>query len=99
MTTSKDITSTEFPRVKTQRELWDAWQAPETLEENVRLFFEIMDTKEYSDMSDREFHPTRFNAEDRCIDSCRVWDTHRLNKIMKRMKELCSSPIPTTEAR
>lgn len=74
----------------TQREVWDAWQAPETLEENVRLFFQILETKEMSD-SGREFHPTRFNAEERCIDSCRVWDTHRLNRIMKKMKELSNA--------
>lgn len=72
----------------TQKERWEAWQPPETLAENVKLFFEILDTKEYSEMSDREFHPNRFNAEDRVIDSCRVWDTHRLVKILSKMKEL-----------
>ena len=95
MVTSKDIMSTEFPRVKAQRELWEAWTAPEILEENVRLFFEILDTKEYSGMSDCEFHPNRFDAEERCIHSCRVWDTHRLKKIMKKMKELSCQTTPT----
>lgn len=77
----------------TQKERWEAWSAPETLEENVRLFFEILDIKEYSEMSDTEFHPNRFNAEERVINSCRVWDTHRLGKIMTKMKELCNSNI------
>jgi len=76
----------------TQKEIWEAWTAPDTLEECVKLFFEILDTKEYSDMSDREFHPTRFNAEERAIISCRVWDTHRLGKLLPRMKELAQHP-------
>lgn len=74
----------------TQREIWDAWKAPETLEENVRMFFEFLDKTEYSEMSDKEFHPNRWNLEDRTISSCRVWDTHRLNRVMKKMKELCN---------
>lgn len=72
----------------TQREIWDAWTPPETLKDCVKLFFEIMDRKEYSEGSDREFHPNRMNVENRTIDSCRVWDTHRLNRILKKMKEL-----------
>lgn len=71
----------------TQKERWEAWTAPETLEENVRMFFEILDTKEVSD-NDVEFHPNRFNAEELVINSCRVWDTHRLGKIMIKMKDL-----------
>lgn len=70
-----------------QREIWDNWTAPETLEENVRMFFEILDQKETSS-SGREFHPTRMNIEDRKIDSCRVWDSHRLKRILAKMKEL-----------
>lgn len=68
-----------------QKEIWDAYKAPETLKECVSKFFEIMDSKEVSD-NDVEFHPNR-------ISSCRVWDTHRLERILKKMKELSASNI------
>ena len=71
----------------TQREIWDAWKAPESLQECVKLFFELMDKTEYSS-NDIEFHPNKFDAEGRCISSCRVWDTHRLKRTMAKMKEL-----------
>lgn len=71
----------------TQKEIWDAWKAPETLEECIRLFFELLDKKEYSS-NDVEFSPNKFDVEGRCIHSCRVWDTHCLNRTMTKMKEL-----------
>lgn len=74
----------------TQRDLWNDWKAPETLKENVKMFFEFLDKKEYSDMSDTEFHPNKFDLEDRTIGSCRVWDTHRLSRVMAKMKELAN---------
>lgn len=64
----------------TQKEIWDSWKAPETLEDCVRLFFEILDIEETSDEG-RRFRPT-------VINSCRVWDGHRLNKLLPKMKEL-----------
>lgn len=85
MTSSKNITSTEFPRVKTQRELWEAWTAPETLEDCVKLLFEILDSKEVS-AEDRQFRPTY-------ISTVRVWDAHRLNKLLPRMKELSNTTV------
>ena len=72
----------------TQREIWEQWTPPNTLEECVKLFFEILDAKEYSETSGRMFKPNRFDAEEKVINSCRVWDTHRLNKILPKMKEL-----------
>lgn len=72
----------------TQKEIWDAWKAPDTLEECVKLFFEILDTRESNERGDHEFNPTRFNFEEKVIDSCRVWDTHRLAKLLPKMKEL-----------
>lgn len=80
----------ELPqRAKTQREIWDEWQAPNNLEECTRMFFELLDKKEYSS-NDVEFQPNRFNIEERVIGSCRVWDTHRLRRIMTKMKELAN---------
>lgn len=82
MVTAKQINSTEFPRAKSQREIWEEWVAPESLEECVKMFFELIDKVETSD-SGVDFKPNRMH-----IDSCRVWDTHRLNRILPRMKEL-----------
>lgn len=72
----------------TQREIWDAWAPPDDLKDCVKLFFEILDTKEYSEMADKEFHPTKFNLKDKKIDTIRVWDAHRLGKLLPKMKEL-----------
>jgi hypothetical protein len=66
-------------------ERWDAWKAPDTLEGNVKLFFEILDIKEESDEG-RVFSPNY-------ISSCRVWDTHRLNKLITKMKELINTRV------
>jgi len=84
----KSIETETTSTTKTQKQIWDEWQAPETLKECVKMFFEILDAKEYSETSGRMFHPNKFNAEERVINSCRVWDTHRLGKIMTKMKEL-----------
>ncbi len=66
----------------TQAEYWENWKAPDDLKECVKLFWEICDTVETSD-SGRDFKPNRLE-----IHSCRVWDTHRLGKIIPKMKEL-----------
>lgn len=70
----------------TQKEIWDAWKAPETLEECVALLFEIIDSKEISDEG-REFRPTY-------ITSCRVWDSHRLGKLLPKMREIVIKDNP-----
>lgn len=67
-----------------QAERWDQWQPPETLEGCVKLFFELVDKVETSD-GGVDFKPNRMH-----IDSCRVWDTHQLNRIIPKMKELCN---------
>lgn len=72
----------------TMKEVWDAWKAPETLEENVRLFFQILDQKEHSDNSGCSWSPTKMDFDDLCIHSCRVWDSHRLKRVFAKMKEL-----------
>lgn len=65
---------------ETLKERWDNWVAPNTLEECTQLLLEILDSKEISDEG-REFKPTY-------ITSCRVWDSHRLGKLIPKMKEL-----------
>ncbi len=65
---------------ETQKERWEKWAPPETLEGCVKLLFEIFDAEETSD-SGRDFHPTY-------ISSCRVWDSHRLGRLIPKMKEL-----------
>lgn len=75
----------------TQAEVWKAWKAPETLEECVKMFFELVDKVEVSN-NDVEFKPNRME-----INSCRVWDTHKLGKIIPKMRELsndCSTSMP-----
>lgn len=76
------VCKAQAPYTITQKERWENWQAPETLEECVKLFFELVNKTETSD-NDVEFKPNRM-----VINSCRVWDTHRLNKIIPKMKEL-----------
>lgn len=67
----------------TSREIFDNYTAPETLEENVKLFFEILDTIEISD-NGKSFRPNY-------ISSCRVWDNHRLDCLLKKMKQLINN--------
>lgn len=67
---------------KTQKQIWDEWQAPDTLEGCVKLFWELCDKTEISSNGVR-FKPNRLE-----IASCRVWDTHRLGRIIPKMKEL-----------
>lgn len=69
----------------TQKEIWDAWKAPDTFDECVNLMFEIFDTVETSD-SGRDFKPTY-------ISSVRVWDAHRLGKLLPKMKELSKREV------
>lgn len=69
----------------TQAERWDqiAKEIKEKtdLKELVRDFFAILDIVESNDEGSRDFHPN-------CISSCRVFDSHKLNAIIPRMKEL-----------
>lgn len=51
------------------------------LKELVRDFFAILDIVESNDAGSRDFHPNY-------ISSCRVFDSHKLNAIIPRMKEL-----------
>ena len=71
----------------TQAERWEQWKAPDTLEECVKLFFELVDKVETSDAG-RDFKPNRMK-----IDSCRVWDTHQLERIIPKMKELANGKV------
>lgn len=64
---------------------WDELTKPaDTLEENVRRFFTILDTKEVSEMSDEEFHPTKLEVY---IGSCRVLDCEKLKRLLEEMKK------------
>lgn len=53
------------------------------LEENVRRFFTILDTKEISD-NDVEFNPVKLEV---FISSVRVMKTAELNKLLNAMRE------------
>lgn len=64
----------------TQKERWEQWKPPGTLKDCVKLLFEILDTVETSD-GGRDFKPTY-------ISSCRVWDSHRLGRLLPKMKDL-----------
>lgn len=72
----------------TQKQLWDAWKAPDSLEDNVKLFFELVDKVEVSS-NDVEFRPNRLE-----IASCRVWDAHKLRMVMPKMRELVGAKEP-----
>lgn len=74
------IRDVEDPRSMTQKDRWEAWQAPNNVLDCVRLFFEILDGYEVSD-NDVAFRPTT-------IGSCRVWDAHRLSLILPKMREM-----------
>lgn len=63
-----------------QADVWNNWTPPQTLQECVTLLFEILDATEMSSEG-REFHPT-------VIRSCRTWDQHRLDKLLKHMKSI-----------
>lgn len=69
----------------TQAERWDqiAKEIKEKtdLKELVRDFFAILDIVESNDSGTRDFHPNY-------ISSCRIFDSHKLNAIIPRMKEL-----------
>lgn len=64
----------------TQKEIWDQWTPPDNVLDAIRLFFEILDGFETS-YNDVAFHPTY-------ISSCRVWDTHRLNRLLPKIREM-----------
>lgn len=70
---------------ETQKEYWERWAPPDDLKECIKLLFEILDAKESSDMGGPDFHPTH-------ISSCRVWDTHRLNKLLPYLRDLVHDP-------
>lgn len=67
------------------KEQWDAiaeeYKNKTDLKELVRDFFAILDIREDSEMSGKTFAPNY-------ISSCRVFDSHKLNAIIPRMKEL-----------
>lgn len=71
---------------ETLKDRWDAWKAPDSLDECVLLFMEILETEEIKDSGNR-FRPNKI-TDDAKISSCRVWDTHRMGKILERMKTL-----------
>ena len=66
------------------------WTFPkyDHLQDAVKRFFEILDIKEYSEMSDREFHPNKMNFEERVVSSCRVYNTAELKTVFEQMKVL-----------
>lgn len=66
------------------------WTFPkyDHLQDAVKRFFEILDIKEESGMSGREFHPNQMDFEDRKINSCRVYNTAELVDLFKQMKVL-----------
>jgi len=71
---------------KTTRE-WE-FEKYDHLQDAVKRFFEILDIKEYSGMSDTEFHPNRMNFENRTVDSCRVYNSAELKSVFEQMKIL-----------
>lgn len=64
----------------TQKEIWEQYTPPDNIPDAMRLFFEIIDGFEVSD-NDVAFRPTH-------ISSCRVWDTHRLNRLLPKIREM-----------
>lgn len=69
------------------------WEFPvyDRLEDAVRRFFEILDGKEYSDNSGKDFHPVRIDVDNNgkvVISSIRVYKTAELTSLIKQMKEL-----------
>lgn len=69
----------------TQAERWDQiaeeYKSKTDLKELVRDFFAILDIREDSESTGKMFAPNY-------ISSCRVFDSHKLNAIIPRMKEL-----------
>lgn len=59
---------------------WDAYEAPDTLEQCVKALLDILDSTE-ENAEGHPFHPTY-------IATIRTWDSHRLSKILPKMKEL-----------
>lgn len=57
------------------------------LQDAVKRFFEILDTKEESS-DGNEFHPNRMDFEDRVVDSCRVYTCAELRDLFDQMKVL-----------
>lgn len=57
------------------------------LQDAVKRFFEILDIKEESSFG-REFSPNRMDFENRCVNSCRVYNTAELESIFSQMKVL-----------
>lgn len=70
--------------MSTIKERWDEtaekYKSKTDLKELVKDFFEILDKIETSEFG-RDFRPNT-------ISSCRVFDTHKLNAIIPRMREL-----------
>lgn len=70
---------------ETQKAFWERWAPPDDIKECIKLLFEILEAMETSD-GGRDFHPTH-------ISSCRVWDTHRLNKLLPKLKEWANAKM------
>lgn len=64
------------------------FQKYDHLQDAVKRFFEILDIKEESDMGGPSFHPNKMDFKNRCITSCRVYNTAELESIFKQMKTL-----------
>lgn len=58
------------------------------LQDAVKRFFEILDTKEESFVSGKEFHPNRMDFEERVVRSCRVKTVAELEDLFIQMKVL-----------
>jgi len=82
--TSLDIMTTD---PKKRPVIW-TFEEYTKLEDAVRRFFEILDIKEYSGMSDREFHPNKMDFENGKVSSVRVYNAAELEHVFREMKRL-----------
>lgn len=74
----------EEKEASVQLRRWEEITRPaDSLEENVRRFFEILDTKEISS-NDVEFSPTRLEVT---IGSCRTLHCAKLERLLSAMKK------------
>lgn len=59
----------------------------------VKRFFEILDTTEYSERADKDFHPIRLDVDKDAtayISSIRVHKTAELNSLLPQMRSLAN---------
>lgn len=59
----------------------------------VRRFFEILDTREWSDNAQKYFHPVKMDFTEAQITSIRVMRTIELNKLLPEMKKLAKEQV------